>query len=206
MPKKKGFSTFLPTIINDLGRWTLPQVQLLTVPCYFVGAAAYMAAAAASDRTQRRGPFCVAFGLVSILGYALLLADAAPALHYFACFLVAAGLYVVVGLPLAWLPDNSPRYGKRATATGLQLTVGNVAGILSGFIYPKEDAPRYVRGHAITLAMVAMGTAIYGLMWLWFRRENRRREREPLAEEHRRMKEDELEELGDDSPRYRYMT
>lgn len=27
------------------------------------------------------------------------------------------------GLPLAWLPSNNPRYGKRTTATGLQLTI-----------------------------------------------------------------------------------
>ncbi|KYK54721.1 putative MFS transporter [Drechmeria coniospora] len=129
-----GFSTFLPTIIDGLGKWTAPQVQLLTVPCYFFGAASYMATAFASDRLQRRGVFCVAFGAVSTLGYAILLSDSASAVHYFACFLVAGGLYVVVGLPLAWLPNNSPRYGKRATATGLQLTVGNMSGIMSAFI------------------------------------------------------------------------
>jgi len=40
----------------------------------------------------------------------------------------------IVGLPLAWLPNNSPRYGKRATSTGLQLTFGNAAGVMSAFI------------------------------------------------------------------------
>lgn len=78
-------------------------MQLLTIPCYFVGAAAYMAVATASDRTQRRGLFCVLFGVLSVLGYAILLSDAPSGVHYFACFLVAAGLYVVVGLPLAWV-------------------------------------------------------------------------------------------------------
>lgn len=32
------------------------------------------------------------------------------------------------------LPTNSPRYGKRTTGTGLQLTWGNAAGIMSAFI------------------------------------------------------------------------
>jgi len=50
------------------------------------------------------------------------------------CFLIAAGLYILVGLPLAWLPNNSPRYGKRATANGLQLTIGNASGIMAPFI------------------------------------------------------------------------
>jgi hypothetical protein len=29
-----GYSNFLPTIIQGLGQWTVPQVQLLTIPCY----------------------------------------------------------------------------------------------------------------------------------------------------------------------------
>ncbi|KID91779.1 Major facilitator superfamily domain, general substrate transporter [Metarhizium guizhouense ARSEF 977] len=200
-----GFSTFLPTIIQALGTWTTAQVQLLTIPCYFLGAAAYMGTAFLSDRMQMRGLFCVIFGSISVVGYGVLLADVATSVHYFACFLVAGGLYVVVGLPLAWLPNNSPRYGKRATSTGLQLTFGNAAGVMSAFIYPKPDAPRYIRGHAVCLSMVGMGTAIYGFLWFWYWRQNRRREAGVMEEKFRDMEEEELMELGDDSPRFRYM-
>ncbi|TWU75896.1 hypothetical protein ED733_005900 [Metarhizium rileyi] len=200
-----GFSTFLPTIIQALGTWTTAQVQLLTIPCYFLGAAAYMGTALLSDRKQMRGVFCVIFGSISVIGYGVLLADVATSVHYFACFVVAGGLYVVVGLPLAWLPNNSPRYGKRATSTGLQLTFGNAAGVMSAFIYPKPDGPRYIRGHAVCLGMVGMGTAIYGFLWFWYWRENGKREKGLTKEEYRHMGEDELMELGDDSPRFRYM-
>jgi hypothetical protein len=44
------------------------------------------------------------------------------------------GLYVSVGIPLAWLPSNQPRYGKRTTASGLQLTIGNASGIMAPFV------------------------------------------------------------------------
>ncbi|KPM38440.1 putative transporter [Neonectria ditissima] len=201
-----GFSTFLPTIINDLGEWTTAEVQLLTVPCYFLGAAAYMTTAYMSDRMQRRGLFCVIFGAVSVIGYAVLLADVPSGVHYFGCFLVAGGLYVVVGLPLAWLPTNSPRYGKRTTGTGMQLTWGNAAGIMSAFIYPAADKPRYIRGHAVTLSMVGLGTIIYGLLWFWYRRENQLRIAGQIKEKHRGMDDEELMELGDESPHYRYTT
>jgi MFS family permease len=100
-----GFSTFLPTIIRDMGTWHPATVQLLTVPCYFLGAAAYMTVAFLSDRLQRRGLFCVAFGCVSVIGYAVLLGGTSSGVRYFGCFLVAGGLYVVVGLPLAWVSD-----------------------------------------------------------------------------------------------------
>lgn len=64
-----------------------------------------MSAAYMSDRMQRRGLFCVIFGLISVIGYAVLLADVSTGAHYFGCFLVAGGLYVVVGLPLAWVSN-----------------------------------------------------------------------------------------------------
>ncbi|KAL7817433.1 major facilitator superfamily domain-containing protein [Trichoderma aethiopicum] len=199
-----GFSTFLPTIIDALGEWSVAQVQLLTIPCYFLGAVAYMSIAVLSDRLQMRGVFCVIFGLISVVGYAVLLSDSSPGVHYFGCFLVAGGLYVVVGLPIAWLPNNTPRYGKRTTATGLQLTFGNMSGIMSAFIYPAPDKPRFIRGHAVSLSMVGVGTAIYGFLWFWFWRANKSRDAGELSEAHQGLEDDELKELGDDSPHYRY--
>ncbi|OPB36461.1 MFS permease [Trichoderma guizhouense] len=199
-----GFSTFLPTIISALGEWTTAQVQLLTIPCYFLGAVAYMSIAMLSDRLQMRGVFCVIFGMISVVGYAVLLSDTSPGVHYFGCFLVACGLYVVVGLPIAWLPNNTPRYGKRTTATGMQLTFGNASGIMSAFIYPALDKPRFIRGHAVSLSMVAFGTCVYGFLWFWFWRANNNRDAGELSEEHQGLPDDELKELGDDSPHFRY--
>lgn len=53
--------------------------------------------------------------------------------------------------------------------------------------------------------MVGMGTAIYGFLWFWYWRQNRRREAGVMEEKFRDMEEEELMELGDDSPRFRYM-
>ena len=81
--KLLGYSTFLPTIINGLGHWTTAQVQLLTIPCYFLGAAAYMSVAYLSDHTQKRGLFCVICGSISIVGYGILISASAAGVHYF---------------------------------------------------------------------------------------------------------------------------
>lgn len=129
-----GYSTFLPTIIKTFGNWSNAKVQALTIPCYALGALSYIVVARLSDRQQLRGLYCIIFGAISVIGYGILLADAGPAVHYFGCFVVALGLYVVVGLPLAWLPSNIPRYGKRTTATGLQLMIGNCSGIMAPFV------------------------------------------------------------------------
>ncbi|KAG8892838.1 hypothetical protein FRB99_002417, partial [Tulasnella sp. 403] len=153
-----GYSTFLPTIIQQIGSWSNPVTQALTIPCYCVGAVSYLLAARASDRTQLRGIYCVAFGLVSMIGYAILLSPVSNGARYFGCFAVACGLYTVVGIPLSWLPTNTPRLGKRAAASGFQLTLGNSAGIMTPFIYPTGDRPRFIRGHAVSLAMTSATT------------------------------------------------
>lgn len=199
-----GYSTFLPTIIRGLGQWSTAEIQLLTIPCYFVGAMTYMGIAYLSDRMQMRGMFAVIFGAVSVVGYGVLLSDSSAGVHYFGCFLVATGLYVTVGLPLAWLPNNTPRYGKRTTANGMQLTSGNAAGIMASFIYPSTDGPRYIVGNAVSLSVVGMAACIFGFLWFWFARENKKRDEGPLKAIHENLSEDELAELGDESPRFKY--
>lgn len=129
-----GYSTFLPTIIKGLGDWSVAEVQALTIPCYALGAISYLVAAWLSDRSQRRAFYVVLFGIICATGYAILVSTAPSGAKYFGCFLIAMGLYVIAGIPLAWLPSNNPRYGKRATASGLQLTIGNAAGIPAPFV------------------------------------------------------------------------
>jgi MFS family permease len=130
-----GFSTFLPTIIQGIDSTYKPAiVQVLTIPCYALGALTYLVVAWMSDRQQRRGIYVCVVGAISIIGYGMLISNSSAGTHYAGCFLVAMGLYVAVGLPLAWLPSNNPRYGKRTTATGLQLTIGNASGIMAPFV------------------------------------------------------------------------
>ncbi|KAJ4266021.1 hypothetical protein NW762_003994 [Fusarium torreyae] len=199
-----GYSTFLPTIIRGLGDWNTAQVQALTIPCYAMGAITYLVVAWFSDRTQKRAIYTVILGFVCAVGYALLVSTAPSGVRYFGCFLAAMGLYVIVGLPLAWLPSNNPRYGKRTVATGLQLTIGNSAGIPAPFLYKTYEGPRFVKGHAISMALVAMSSIIYMAFWAYFRRQNKRKMEG--KEDHRiqGMTEEEAEELGEHNPAFHY--
>ncbi|PYI03516.1 phosphoglycerate mutase-like protein [Aspergillus sclerotiicarbonarius CBS 121057] len=199
-----GYSTFLPTIIKGMGSWSTPEVQALTIPCYALGAIAYLIVAWASDRTQRRGVFICIFAIISVVGYGILISDSSSGVHYFGALLIALGLYVTVGLPLAWLPTNLPRYGKRTFATGLQLTFGNVSGVMSPFLYKTNEAPRYVRGNAVTLSLVGFAGVIYGLMWWYYHEKNNRREHGLEDDKVAGMTEEEIEEMGDRSPRFIY--
>ncbi|KAF7508551.1 hypothetical protein GJ744_009100 [Endocarpon pusillum] len=197
-----GYSTFLPTIIRGIGHWNAAQTQALTVPCYALGAIVYLLVARLSDRQQKRGIYTVIFGAVTAIGYGVLISDTTSAGHYAGCFLVAVGLYVVAGLPLSWLPSNQPRYGKRTTAVGMQLTIGNLSGIMAPFLYENRDGPRYIKGHAVTLGMVAFASILYGYMWFYFARRNSRRS---IGLEDKKIEgktEQEAAEMGDESPRF----
>ncbi|KAA8643409.1 hypothetical protein EYZ11_010114 [Aspergillus tanneri] len=199
-----GYSTFLPTIIKGMGSWSVPEVQALTIPCYALGSLMYLGVAWLSDRTQRRALFTCIFAAVSVVGYGVLISDSSSGVHYFGALLVASGLYVAVGLPLAWLPTTLPRYGKRTFATGLQLTFGNVSGVMSPFLYKSTEAPRYERGNSVTLGLVGFAGVVYGLIWFYYREKNSRRDRGLEDYKVEGMTEEEIQEMGDKSPRFRY--
>lgn len=79
----------------------------------------------------------------------------------------------------------------------MQLTAGNAAGVMIPFMYVK--GPRYIKGHAVSLAMVLMGGAVYGVLWWEYRRVNRKRE---MGKEDWKMEGKsgmEVREMGDDS-------
>lgn len=52
--------------------------------------------------------------------------------------------------------------------------------------------------------MVGMATVIYGLLWYHYGRENRRRADGFVSPKHENLSEEQLAELGDESPHYRY--
>ncbi|PYH45334.1 putative MFS transporter [Aspergillus saccharolyticus JOP 1030-1] len=199
-----GYSTFLPTIIKGMGEWSTAEVQALTIPCYALGAIVYLIVAWLSDRTQRRAIFVCIFAVISVVGYGILISDSSSGVHYFGALFIALGLYVTVGLPLAWLPTTLPRYGKRTFATGLQLTFGNISGVMSPFLYKTEEAPRYVRGNAVTLALVGFAGVVYGLMWWYYHYKNKRRQQGLEDDRVAGMTDEAIEELGDRSPRFVY--
>jgi hypothetical protein len=201
-----GFSTFLPTIIKGIGTWSAPQAQALTIPIYALGTGVYLVVAGLSDRQQRRGIYSAVFAMISVVGYCMLIANKGAALSYAGCFVISIGLYVAVGLPLAWLPGNKPRYAKRALGTGMQLMFGNFAGIVMPFLYDKADAPQYYTGYGVSIASVFASACIFSWMTLYYSRKNKQRREGKEDYKLEGKGEAEIQEMGDWSPRYVYST
>ena len=198
-----GFSTFLPVIIRGFGYSSI-RTQLLTVPVYIWASVVYLFIAFCSDYVNRRAFFMVPLALVTSIGYAMMLgvSMSSTGVLYFATFVTATGIYCVVGLNVTWVINSNAGYFKRATAIGLQQTIGNSAGIMAGQIYRiTNNDGRYVIGHAISITTITIAACGYALMYFTLRGINKKREVMSIEE---RIREIDSGKLGDRHPDFRY--
>lgn len=126
-----GLSSFLPLIIKSFGYGTV-TTQLLTIPVFFWASCAYIVVSWMSDRWQQRALFMMPACLVTAIGYAVNLGVTVGqrGALYFSTFLIAPGVYMIVGLNCAWLLNSHAPYYKRAMAIGMNQSIGNIAGII----------------------------------------------------------------------------
>ncbi|KAA8903615.1 hypothetical protein TRICI_005652 [Trichomonascus ciferrii] len=193
-----GFSTFLPAIIKTLG-YTDLSVQYMTIPVYIVGAVSFLGVAMIADRTGFRVGLLIPCAFLCIIGYALLLGVTNTKVMYFGTFLVAMGLYVLVGLNIGWLNNNTAPHFKRATALGFTQSVANTAGIVAGQIYPDSSAPRYKLGHYFSMFCAVGAVIVYVITFLYLKIRNKQKQKRLDNGEYRPSAD------GDDSDEFFYI-
>ncbi|KAL8927090.1 MAG: hypothetical protein Q9172_001512 [Xanthocarpia lactea] len=128
------------------------------------------------------------------------------AAQYVGCFFIASGIYIVSGIAVVWMLSNLPRYGKRSTAVGMQLMIGTSAGIPAPYLYPTSDTPKYIMGHSVTIGLLALCAMINGVLWSSMVDTNKKRAAGKEDWKISGLTEEEIDELGDRSPRYIYAT
>jgi hypothetical protein len=121
-----SYSLFLPTIIRSLG-YSSVKAQLLTVP---PNMSAFFT----------RGPFMLGGCTLAIIGYIMLIASTQPLTQYGGTFFVAAGIFPCSPLVMGWLTNNLAPHYVRATGTGFQIMVANMAAFIATFTYLQKDA------------------------------------------------------------------
>ncbi|KAK9774934.1 putative Major facilitator superfamily (MFS) profile domain-containing protein [Seiridium cardinale] len=153
-----GISTFLPSLVKSF-KFDSVLTQLLTVPIYFWAVSVYIAVSFWSDRVQQRAVFMISGALAVVVGYAMLSSVSMElrGVLYFACFIIVPGVYCMLGLNYVWMLNSHAGYFKRATAIGVNMTVGNCAGLVIGQIFKNTTSEgRYLQGEVTSLA-VALG-------------------------------------------------
>ncbi|KAL7943615.1 MFS general substrate transporter [Trichoderma barbatum] len=195
---------FLPTILLEFN-WKAQEAQIRTIPVYVFAGGMMLLGAWASDKLRHRFSFFVAGTSMVTIGYGMLLAQEGKSRDYKfgAVFLVFGGAYMVTPMALAWLQNNLSGHWKRSFGSSIQVTIGNIAGIIGSNIYLVTEAPTYVTGYSISLAMMWLGMISATILALLMWRENKRRDAGE-RDDRLNLPEDVKNNLGDGYPTFRF--
>ncbi|OJA10472.1 hypothetical protein AZE42_09338 [Rhizopogon vesiculosus] len=90
----------------------------------------------------------------------------------------------------------------------IEIGIGSIGGAISAVIYRSQDSPRFIIGHAVELMFVGIGLIFLPIVVFCYKRINGQRDAaESLAlqrGEKVRYSDQELRELGDRAPGFRY--
>jgi MFS family permease len=171
-----AFSLFLPSIINQLG-FKATEANLLSVPVYAWGCLMTCVIGFLGDRIGNRSYINFALFGVGLAAYIILIVSRSAALSYFAVYLAVSAIYPIIPNSVAWVASNVEGSYKRAVTLAIAIGFGNINGAVTANIYRSRDKPRYVLGHAIVLAYIAIGLISSIVFFVLLKRENARRDR-----------------------------
>jgi len=203
-----GISLFLPTIIKQLG-YTSTTAQLLTIPIYCTAAVLAIIVCWLSDTAAKRGasrwPY-VFFPMCAILvGFLMALAGSAhggvPGVVYAGVFIATCGIYPAFPGNITWISNNLAGSYKRAAGMAFQIGLGNLGGAMASNFYRSVDEPKYLLGHGLEIGFVTLGLCACVALRLNYGRINAKRARSGEAEG---LTDEQLADLGDKSPTFRY--
>ncbi|KAH7109889.1 major facilitator superfamily domain-containing protein [Dendryphion nanum] len=206
-----GFTATVPTVINQLG-YTRAQAQLLTVPIYVFAVILILFFAFLSDRYQVKWVFIVipySIAACSLIAQLAIPHPKYPGVTLGFLFGIAGGLYSGFPPLIAWSANNVAPSSKRAVAMALLISVGNMGAIAGSNVYIAREAPVYHLGFGASFAFTAFAIIVTCLLRVAYGMENKRRDRlvEELGGEigvKSRYSEQELLDMGDRSPFFRY--
>jgi sugar phosphate permease len=190
------FSLFSPTLTANLG-YTAATAQLMSVPPYIVAAFTTVGAGYWSDRVQKRGMVVITFATLGLIGFIMLVSNQIHAVNYAGLFLSAAGVYPLIPVVVSWGTNNCGGSLKKGVGAAIIVSVGNAGGIISSFIYPSTDKPKYTKGHAICSAYLGFTIVLAFIMSRYYDAQNKRKD-ERNAARGGQMSAEEKESYKDD--------
>ena len=196
---------FTPTILKQLG-WTSIRAQVMSIPIYIVAAILAISAALLSDRIHHRFTFVIVGCCIATIGYAILLnMDSVPVgARYFALYAITCGGYIAQPITIVMLANNVSGHYKRSVSTGIQIGLGNIGGIIASNIYLPSQLPEYPTGFGTGLGFVWLTVVTTCVMSWYVLRENKIRDRGGRDHLLTDLSEEELSNLGDDHPGFRF--
>jgi len=202
-----GFTYSAPTIINGLG-YTTAKAQLLTIPVYVLGVISTIFFSVLADKHQKRWPYIVIPFSIGLIGFIGLLATPVkkyPGLTYAFLFFIPAGVYPPLICCLSWVGNNLAPSWKRAVGMAILISIGNMGGAVGSNIFLAAEKPRYWLGYGMGAGMVSAAIICTFILKASYEKINRERDAMDSNEIRARYTDEQLIEMGDKSPLYRYV-
>lgn len=140
-----------------------------------------------ADRVFERGWHSAFASFIGVIGYLLLivLKDKGIAGLYVGTILATIGAFAQLAPRAAWGSGCIGGHTKRAVGVAMISNIGNISGALASTIYKDDDAPQYVRGHAVCLGTCAAVSIMCIALKYTLKYINKRRDRLTPEEYHK---------------------
>lgn len=177
----------------------------MAVPIYVCASCSTIILAVFSDLLRHRCGFTILGLTLAVIGYAILLHSKAvrPGIRYVAIYFVSTGGFITQPIAVAWLKNDVSGHYKRAIAAAMQIGLESPGGLIASNIHITTRAPTYHTGYSTGLGFICLGivacTAFVGCC-AWENRKWDKEGRDHLFQ----LPPNELGNLGDDDPTFRY--
>ncbi|OLY83609.1 putative transporter [Smittium mucronatum] len=193
-------SLFSPTIIKSLGYSSITATYLASLPS--VGGLLSMIVVLLLLNRVNYSTLIYFLGVVTIIGYSLaaFTTPKIPRLVY----LTIGGFGAIGCIPvlISWMSVNQGGIYKGIISSAVVVSFSSICGAVSPHFFVVELGPKYTAGNAFAISATALSIILTFILSAYFRRENDRREKNPIDISH--VEELEQRKLNDKHPNFRY--
>ncbi|KAK2865134.1 hypothetical protein FQN49_003882 [Arthroderma sp. PD_2] len=201
-----GYATafFTPTILHQFG-WPSLKAQVMSIPIFVVSTVITLGVAWISDAIRHRFAFTIIGCVIATVGYVLLICQqhVPVGARYFAVFAITIGTFITQPICVTWLSNCMAGHYKRSFSTSFQVAFGNFGGLVASNIFLDKEKPLYPTGFGTTLGAFWICGISCVILLFYLIRENRIRD-EGGRDYRLQLPEDEVNNLGDDHPSFRF--
>lgn len=203
-----GLKFTLPQIVKNMG-YSSSHAQLLSIPPYVAGAISSICFSVLSDKFRRRSYFLVVPQTLLVVAYSILTPLSPKSASnigacYFAIVLANIGCYPINPGASSWCSNNTAPSAKRSIGIAYLISLSSIGGIFASYIYKEDEAPGYPTGFGTSLAFAAAGFVAVIVLDVAYDRINKRRDMMVEEEIREKYSDEELADMGDRSPIFRY--
>lgn len=166
-------SYFYPTLVAGLG-YTSHMAQYMVVPIYAVAFVCVGGTSYFGDKyPKQRGLVISGWLTISLICSIVICVVYNFTARYVLLVIMAAGLWSTNGLSLSYAASTFSDMPQETKAVSLALVnaLGNLAQIYGAYLFPADDAPKYLTGFGVISGMAALGVVTYFLAHVLFRRQ-----------------------------------